>query len=92
MGVCVCVFVAQIAQFCHVTSSHDKVDCAIARCNFVAETNQTNMTDYDILASSSVLVGCLAKRKRAISRRVQKMLGRYGTIPPFRGFVCEGGL
>ena len=49
------------------------------------------MTDYDILASSSVLVGCLAKRKRTISRRVQKMLGRYGTIPPFRSFVCEGG-
>jgi len=32
------------------------------------------MTDYDILASSSVLVGCLAKRKRTISRRVQKRL------------------
>jgi len=32
------------------------------------------MTDYDILASSSVLVGCLAKRKRMTNRRLQKGL------------------
>jgi len=32
------------------------------------------MTDYDIRANSLVLVGCLAKRKRTINRRVQKRL------------------
>jgi len=32
------------------------------------------MTDYDILASSLVLVGCLAKRQRTIDRRVQKKI------------------
>ena len=32
------------------------------------------MTDYDILGSSSVLVGCLAKRKHAINRRVRERL------------------
>jgi len=32
------------------------------------------MTDYDILASSLVLVGCLAKRKHTVSQRVQKRL------------------
>ena len=32
------------------------------------------MTDYDILGSSLVLVGCLAKRKRTVSRRAQKRL------------------
>ena len=47
-------------------------DCAVALSDFVAFTNQTNMTDYDILASSLGLVGCLATRKRMISRRVQK--------------------
>ena len=45
----------------------------------------TTMTDYDILASSLVLVGCLAKRKRTISRRVQKRLDmelfrHFGTV------------
>ena len=47
-------------------------DCAVALSDFVAFTNQTNMTDYDILAISLGLVGCLATRKRMISRRVQK--------------------
>ena len=32
------------------------------------------MADYDILDSSLVLVGCLAKRKRTINQRVQKRL------------------
>jgi len=32
------------------------------------------MTDYDIPGSSLVLVGCLAKRKRTVSRRAQKRL------------------
>jgi len=32
------------------------------------------MTDNDILGSSLVLLGCLAKRKRAIDRGVQKRL------------------
>ena len=32
------------------------------------------MTDYDILGSSLVLVGCLAKRKRTIDRRAQERL------------------
>jgi len=32
------------------------------------------MTDYDILASSLVLVGCLAERKRTINRRAQERL------------------
>jgi len=32
------------------------------------------MTDYDSLGDSLVLVGCLAKRKRTINRRVQKRL------------------
>ena len=32
------------------------------------------MTDYDIPGSSIVLVGCLAKRKRTINRRVHKRL------------------
>jgi len=41
-----------------------------ARCDFVAETNQTNMTDYAILGSSLVLVGCLAKRKQTIYGRL----------------------
>jgi len=38
------------------------------------KTNQTDMTDYDILASSLVLVGCLAERKRTINRRAQERL------------------
>jgi len=33
---------------------------------------QTNVTDYHILGSSLASVGCLAKRKRTISRGVQK--------------------
>ena len=32
------------------------------------------MTDYDVLASSLVSVGCLAKRKRTTNRRVRKRL------------------
>ena len=32
------------------------------------------MTDYDVLGSSLVLAGCLAKRKRTVSRRAQKRL------------------
>ena len=32
------------------------------------------MTDYDILGSSLVSVGCLAKRKRTINRTVKKIL------------------
>jgi len=46
-----------IAQFCCAASLHDNVaacDCAVARSDFVVQTNQTNMTDYDILASSLV--------------------------------------
>jgi len=35
----------------------------VAACDFVALTNQTITTDYDILASGLVLVDCLAKRK-----------------------------
>jgi len=44
------------------------------------------MTDYDILGSSLVLAGCLAKRKHTtINRRVQKKLGMeqfhlFGTV------------
>ena len=43
------------------------------------------MTDYDILASSLVLVGCLAKRKRTINRRAQARLAmvqfrHFGTV------------
>ena len=49
------------------------------------KTNQANMTDYDIRANSLVLVGCLAKRKRPINRRVQKRLDverfhHFGTV------------
>jgi len=40
------------------------------------------MTDYDILASSLVLLGCLAKRKRMINRRVRKRLD----VKQFRHF------
>jgi len=46
--------------------ARDKVaacDCAVACRDFVALTNQTITTDYDILASGLVLVDCLAKRK-----------------------------
>jgi len=39
------------------------------------QRNQTNVTDYDIRGSSLVSVGCLAERKRTISRRVQKRSG-----------------
>jgi len=68
--------------------SRDKVaacDCAVARCELVALINQTNMTDYDILGSSLVLVGCHAKRKRTINRRVHKRLDmeqfhHFGTV------------
>ena len=42
--------------------------------SWFALINQTNMTDYDILGSSLVLVGCHAKRKRTINRRVHKRL------------------
>ena len=47
------------------------------------------MTDYDILGSNLVLVGCLAKRKRTINRKVQKRLDvkqfrHFGTV-----FVTE---
>jgi len=49
-------------------------DCAVVRCQSVAETNQTNMTDYDILASSLVIVGCLAKRKCRIIQSVPRRL------------------
>ena len=43
------------------------------------------MTDYDILGSSLVSVGCLAERKRTISRRVQRRSGmeqfrHFGTV------------
>jgi len=43
------------------------------------------MTDYDILANSIVLVGCPAKRKRTINRRVKKRLDmeqfrHFGTV------------
>jgi len=43
------------------------------------------MTDDDILASSLVLVGCLAERQRTINRRVQKRLDmeqfhHFGTV------------
>ena len=43
------------------------------------------MTDYDIRANSLVLVGCLAKRKRTINRRVKKRLDmeqfrHFGTV------------
>ena len=49
-----------ISRFCRATShARDKV----AACDFVALTNQTITTDYDILASGLVLVDCLAKRK-----------------------------
>jgi len=49
------------------------------------QRNQTNVTDYDILGSSLVSVGCLAERKRTISRRVQKRSGmeqfrHFGTV------------
>jgi len=40
------------------------------------------MTDYDIRTNSLVLVGCLAKRKRTINRRVKKRLD----IEQFRHF------
>jgi len=47
------------------------------------------MTDHDILGSNLVLVGCLAKRKRTINRRVEKRLDvkqfhHFGTV-----FVTE---
>ena len=47
------------------------------------------MTDYDILGSNLVLVGCLAKRKRTINRGVEKRLDvkqfrHFGTV-----FVTE---
>ena len=47
------------------------------------------MTGYDICANSLVLVGCCAKRKRTISRRVKKRLD----MEHFRHFgtVYEGG-
>ena len=43
------------------------------------------MTDYDILGSSLVSVGCLAKGKRTINRRVQNRLDveqfrHFGTV------------
>ena len=43
------------------------------------------MTDYDILGSSLVLAGCLAKHKRTINRRVHKRLDveqfrRFGSV------------
>ena len=48
--------------------------------------NQTNATDDDILASSLVLVGCLAERKPKSSEKI-----RYGTISPFWKCVRERG-
>ena len=40
------------------------------------------MTGYDILGSSLVLVGCLAKPKHTINQKVQGKIG-YGTISSF---------
>jgi len=45
-------------------------------------------TDHDILLSSLVLVGCLAKRKRTIQSKRPEKIG-YGTISSF--WNCEGG-
>ena len=45
---------------------------SVRLCSCTRRTNQTNMTDYDTLGSSLVLVGCLAKRKCTINRRLQK--------------------
>jgi len=52
------------------------------------------MTDYDILGSSLVLAGCLAKHKRTINRRVKKRLDmeqfrHFGTA--FVKEDCETG-
>ena len=57
---------------------HDAVTLSLQR-------NQTNVTDYDIRGSSLVSVGCLAERKRTISRRVQRRSGteqfrHFGTV------------
>jgi len=50
--------------------------------SFSRKQTKPTRLDYDILASSSVLVGCLAKRKRTINRRVQKSLDteRFVTV------------
>jgi len=50
-----------------------------------SKTNQTDITDYDILVSSLVLVGCLAERKHTINRRAQERLAmvefrHFGTV------------
>jgi len=43
--------------------------------------NQTNRTDDDILGSSLVLVGCLAKRKRRVQKRLDmEQFHRFGTV------------
>jgi len=47
------------------------------------------VTDYDILGSSLVSVGCLAERKRTISRRVQRRSGMEQFRPFGTVFVKE---
>jgi len=61
--------------------------CTLRLCR-VNKPNQTNMTDYDILGSSLVLIRGLAKRMCAINRWVQKRLD----MEQFRHFgsICEG--
>ena len=49
------------------------------------------MADYDIPASSLVLLGCLAKRKRTINRRVEKRFDMEQLISSSWNSVCEGG-
>jgi len=62
--------------------SQQRATVQLHAATFSRKQTKPSRLDYDILASSSVLVGCLAKRKRTINRRVQKSLDteRFGTV------------
>jgi len=76
-----CDFVARLYRA--ITSQHATVQLHVA--TLLCQTNQASITDYDIHANSLVLVGCLAKRKRTMNRRVEKRLDtepicHFGTV------------
>ena len=54
--------------------SHLRFSRSVRLCGCTLRRNQTDMTDYDIFSSSLVFVGCLVKRKRTISGRLQNRL------------------
>jgi len=76
-----CDFVARLYRA--ITSQHATAQLHVA--TLLCQTNQASITDYDIHANSLVLVGCLAKIKRTMNRRVKKRLDtepicHFGTV------------